>query len=152
MIAILHIGPLHSQVHLVHGTDAEVFLPMPVGALQVAQQHFRRLPPTPLEMEHAIQTVEDAVMPVAKVIPPGTELRSADAAILKVAQLEDGFGGAAGLLTLEAVERMFNRLADIVAGRPAQLDSLPMDGEFAATLLILREFMHHLQLPSLRVI
>jgi len=42
------------------------------------------------------------------------------------------------------MEQLFSRLAAIVSGRPASTDVLPTDNKFAATLLVLREVMHHL--------
>jgi hypothetical protein len=44
---------------------------------------------------------------------------------------------------------MFDRMAAISMGRPAGQDTLPAGAAFRATLLILREFMHHLQFQSI---
>jgi hypothetical protein len=42
-------------------------------------------------------------------------------------------------------------LASLVLGRPASSAGIPTNPAFAATLLILREFMHHLQFDSIRI-
>jgi hypothetical protein len=47
-------------------------------------------------------------------------------------------------LSVEVVEQMFTRLAAGVRG-------LPAGGEFSATLLILRELMHHLGFTSVLI-
>jgi hypothetical protein len=47
-------------------------------------------------------------------------------------------------LSIEQVERLFNQLAARSEGRPASQVDVPDDPGFAAALLILREFMHHL--------
>lgn len=49
------------------------------------------------------------------------------------------------------MEQTFNWLAAIVQGRPVSLDSIPTTAEFCASLLILREFMHHLNFTSINV-
>jgi hypothetical protein len=51
-------------------------------------------------------------------------------------------------MPLEVVERCFDRLAKVVQGSPAAYEGLPQDPTFAATLLILREFMHHRRFAS----
>jgi len=47
------------------------------------------------------------------------------------------------------MERVFSRLAAVVQGKPAAHEGIPDDNAFAATLLILREFMHHLGFSSI---
>ena len=54
-------------------------------------------------------------------------------------------------LSLDAVERTFDRLALVINGRPAHFEGIPGGNDFAATLLILREFMHHLQFDEIVV-
>jgi len=49
------------------------------------------------------------------------------------------------------MEKTFDRLASVSLGRPAAHEGLPDSTAFAATLLILREFMHHLKFASLTV-
>ena len=54
--------------------------------------------------------------------------------------------GASMILRLELVEQAFGRFVWKRAdNRPDPIGKFPMDRESAATLLILREFMHHLQ-------
>jgi hypothetical protein len=47
-------------------------------------------------------------------------------------------------LTLDEVEALFNRLISVSEGRPISQETLPTDARFFATMVILREFMHHL--------
>jgi len=49
------------------------------------------------------------------------------------------------------LERTFNRLTAVSLGRPASREGIPAGVAFAATLLILRKFMHHLQFSSITV-
>ena len=46
-------------------------------------------------------------------------------------------------MTIETIEQWFQRLAAASLGRPGAMQGLPAGREAAATLLILREFMHH---------
>jgi hypothetical protein len=88
--------------------------------------------------------VEDAVMPVRALLAPGSTLYTADGGIRQIA-LAAGLPAQPELrLPLEAVEHTFNRLAALSLGRPATQDTLAQDNAFAATLLILRECLHHL--------
>lgn len=51
---------------------------------------------------------------------------------------------------MEAVERLFDLLASLSLGRPASSAGIPDTPAFAARLLILREFMHHLGFAEIR--
>lgn len=123
--------------------DRPTELRLPLGAELAARRFFRHAPPTPLELEHAIEAVEDAVMPLRAQLPAGAALASRDAALWALARHAGVEGAAAVFLSLEAVERLFDRLAARAAGRPAPQDALPVDGASAARLLILREALHH---------
>ena len=59
--------------------------------------------------------------------------------------------GAANVLSLDQVERLFDLLAALSMGRPAASAGIPADPAFATTLLILRESMHHLKFDSIRL-
>jgi hypothetical protein len=50
------------------------------------------------------------------------------------------------------MEQVFGRLAAIISGRPANQDILPITNTFVATLLILREVMHHLGFMNITVL
>ena len=69
------------------------------------------------------------------------ELVTADRLLLAL----PGMGSpAAGGLTRDAVEALFQRLASRSLGTPVAVAELPLDRDLAAALLILRECMHHL--------
>ena len=46
-------------------------------------------------------------------------------------------------MSLETVEDWFQRLASASLGQPAAMQGLPAGREAAASLLVLREIMHH---------
>ena len=87
-------------------------------------------------------------MPLASVFagPPGLILQGDGASLIaKALQLS---GNAQAVLSLEEVESLFNRLVAVSQGRPATQESLPADVGVFASLLIVREFMHHLHFSS----
>jgi hypothetical protein len=156
----LHIGAQQTVVSTldtaqVLASDAPISpvasIVLELGFEHIAQAHFKRDIPTPLELEHAIQTVEDQVMRARTVVAPGTWLAGSDANLHEIVTAAHGHNVLPTVLTLEEVEHTFNRLAAVSLGRPAANEGLPAGKSFAATLLILREFMHHLQCPGLHV-
>lgn len=56
------------------------------------------------------------------------------------------------VLSLSEMESVFSRFAAIVMGMPSSMDVLPQTKEFAATLLILREIMHHLGFENIVIV
>ena len=152
----LHLGA--DQVTWAAGADAPdpaVRLCLPLGGARTARQFFRGAIPAPLELENAIAAVEDEVhiahrqlqglLPQGQVWAPW----SGDATLHGLATLAGVPPGPQRLLTLDAMERLFNRLAAVSEGRPAAHEGLPDDPAFAGTLLVLRELMHHLPFASL---
>ena len=152
----LHLGA--EQVSWAAGTDAPepaVKLYLPLGGARTARQFFRGVIPAPLERENAIAAVEDEVhiahRQLQGLLRPGQVWApwSTDAALHGLATLAGVPPGPQRVLTLDAMERLFNRLAAVSEGRPAAHEGLPEDPAFAGTLLVLRELMHHLPFASL---
>ncbi len=133
----------------------------PVGELPLGRAALaavlRRDPPTPLQIERAIDIIEDAVMPLHALAAGAHTLLVRDDALHALARQADagartGARAHAAPLELPAVERLFNRLADRAAGRPASQDGLPTDAASSAALLLVRELMHHWGLARLQVL
>ena len=152
----LHLGA--EQLTWAAGTGAPetaVRLCLPLGGAHTARQFFRGTIPTPLELENSIAAVEDEVhiahCQLQGLLPPGQVWVpwSADAALHDLATLAGVPPGPHRVLTLDAMERLFNRLAAVSEGRPAAQEGLPDDPAFAGTLLVLRELMHHLPFATL---
>lgn len=145
-VTVLHIADEYSFI--VQGTAAakpEKLWLFEIGAEKTAREFFRHNPPTAGEVENAIQVVEDEVMPLHKLLAPDSHLYTRDASIGEVAAQTVFTESGQGMTLARAdMEHVFNRLAAIISGRPASQDVLPTTNSFAATLLILREVMHHL--------
>ena len=151
-IAVLHIGEDHTVLAVGDGSGVQATLTMAIGSQRTAREFFKHAPPSPLELENAIATVEDEVTRARTLVQAGPRLTTTDAAIRAIAVLSGVAEGAQMELSIEAMERTFDRLTAMALGRPASHEGLPPDRPFAATLLILREFMHHLQFASINVI
>lgn len=151
-VTVLHIGAEHMAIATGPSDEAAAWLVLDIGAQKTARQFFRRSPPTPLEMENAIAAVEDEVIRAVPMLAPGTALLCADAVVREIALLAGLAPGDLMVMPIDAMERVFERLAAVAEGRPVAREGLPQGADFAAALLILREFMHHLRFASLTVV
>lgn len=118
-----------------------------VGPRGLAESVLRHDPPTPAELEQAIDLVEDALTGLPIALADGAWLVSADALLLALPGLDAQGPG----LARDAVEALFQRLASRSLGTPVAAADLPEGREGAAALLILRECMHHLDLGRIGV-
>lgn len=148
---MLHIGEDATAVACGDGAQPDAVLRLEIGTRKTAVRHFRHDTPTADELENAITSVEDALMPARAQFPAGALLHTMDAGIREIAH-------AAGLphqpklkLHRDSVEQTFNRMAEVAHGRPAAHDPLPPGTGFAARLLILRELMQHLDFEEIAV-
>ncbi|WP_374492915.1 hypothetical protein [Brachymonas sp.] len=160
MSALLHIGPDSTTLDFTDASAADATTPsvvarLPLG-LTVLQQQMRHAPlPTAGEVEACIAEVEDILMPRIAGWPRTGLLRSHDAEARHLAEAAAAAGHPAQplplTLSIDAVEEVFNRLADVLGGMPAARLGIPERPEFIAYLIVLRELMHHAGFVSLRV-
>ena len=160
MSALLHIGPDSTTLDFTNASAADATTPsvvarLPLG-LTVLQQQMRHAPlPTAGEVEACIAEVEDILMPRIAAWPRTGLLRSHDAEARHLAEAAAAAGHSAQplplTLSIDAVEEVFNRLADVLGGMPAARLGIPGRPEFIAYLIVLRELMHHAGFVSLRV-
>lgn len=144
----LHIGSAETSVAATHSSS----ITLQLGTQRTAAAFFRNAPPTPAELENAIMAVEDEVTRARALVAGQAELWTTDDAIRQIALLYGAPDAPEMEMSIEAVERMFDLLAAQVQGRPSASAGIPSDTGFAATLLILREFMHHLQFAAIRIL
>lgn len=151
-LAVLHIGEEQTTLAVGDSLDPPATLTMAIGAQRTAREFFKRTVPSPLELENAITTVEDEVMRARALVRARPRLYTTDPSIRTIAVLSGVTEGAAMELSIDALERTFDRLTSVALGRPASHEGLPDDKAFAATLLILRELMHHLQFAAIHYV
>jgi len=135
----LHLGAESSHVN--HHALA-------LGYASLARQWMRHTPPTPLDIEHAIEQTEDVVMPLAAKLARTEQLllRGEGAALIL-----QGVGAKPDETlrwSLEELEDIFNRIAMVSEGRPSSHENLPTTPEFYAAMAILRECIHHLRVSE----
>ena len=160
---VLHLGSQYTV--LAAGADSQtpsLVLTLALGDERTARDFLRGAVPTPLELETAIAVVEDEVHAAHRHYreaapdsarqgaPPAPW--SADAGLHEIATLAGIAAGPVRVLPLDAVERVFNRLAAVAQGRPAAHEGLPEDPAFAARLLVLRELMHHMPFAAVTLL
>ena len=134
----LHLGA--DTLWLVREGDAQGAdsMSLDLGTDSTARLFFRSDLPLPVELERAIDHVEDELMRALAWTGGSATLATDHSLVRGLAQTETS-------LSLESVEALFQRLASGALGNPSALKGLPAGREAAATLLILRELMHHLK-------
>lgn len=153
----LHLGDEASALALGQAPLPERVIAMDLGLVTLARRFFATERPGELAIETAIAEVEDLIMPLRQALPPESQLVSTDPAVAELAQ-QAGLSLTEGPADLDrdTVEALFNRWAALALGRPASQDALPIGGpvagRFAATLLVLREWLHHLPQATLTVL
>jgi exopolyphosphatase/pppGpp-phosphohydrolase len=150
-ITVLQIGEEQTAIAFGENAEPEAVLVFAIGSNRTAVDFFKHTPPTPGEMETAIMVVEDEVTRARKLLTGHSRLFTRDVSIRQLALIAGVSDKPEMILSLEAVERTFDLLASLVLGRPASSAGIPTHPEFAATLLILREFMHHLKFDSISI-
>jgi len=111
-----------------------------VGVDDLAVAIFKHDPPTPTELERAIDVVEDALMLSRITSGNRGNLVTRSAALRGLPGLQD----EGEFLTRAEVEALFQRMASASLGNPGAMKDLPGTRPSCAALLILRECMHHL--------
>lgn len=151
-ITVISIGP--EKTHLVcgKGDTAAASISLDIGAQKTSTDYFKHRPPTPGEMEVAIMAVEDEIARAPAALLAGSNLFTTDVAVREIARLAGLQDQPTMHLRIAEVERTFDRLVSVMQGQPVASAGLPDNPEFSATLLILREFMHHLGFASAKIV
>lgn len=136
-MTLLHLGGEHVVMLAGHGDESETVQQIDLGAARIARDYFRHDPPSAQDIERAIDFVEDEIMRLGKVTVVATKLWSTSDALQAWAAV------SGPTMAIDTIEQWFQRLAAASLGQPGAVQGLPAGREAAATLLILREFMHH---------
>lgn len=165
-VALLDVGDSACYLLLSEGSTGH---PMPVvhymhlGLHLLTQRTFKKEMPSLGQLETGIMVVEDAVMPLARLVPPSSVLATRDPLLLEIARQAAGDpdlgllppapDSAPPAVTREAIEALFDRLVAQSSRNYGNVDQdLPDRPRWAAALLILREAMHHWQFSHLRLL
>lgn len=122
-----------------------------IGVASIAHRCFKHEPPSALEVEYAIEEIENKLETWYHLAGQVLPLHTQDSQILDIASLTAIPLQAKTALSRDVVEHTFGRLVAVIQGRPTSMEGLPIDRQFAARLLILREFMHHMKCESITI-
>ena len=151
-VTLLHIGAEATEIVTGNDLKPEAVLALNIGSDKTARDHFKRnLLPTPVELENAIATIEDEVARARTIMTRRSTLFTTDDAVRQIALIAGVSECKDICLSLDAVEQTFGRLVSVSLGRSPVSNRIPQNAGFAASLLILREFMHHMQFTSINV-
>jgi exopolyphosphatase/pppGpp-phosphohydrolase len=145
----LDIGDRETGVVMRSGEVEEVHLALLPGAQRLADETLRHEPPRTVELESAIDVVEDQLTAAVGVVPTASSLVLLGPLARQLAQVSGCAEGGASTVSIETVEGLFQRIASESLGNPAARRGLPAGNVFVAGVLILREFMHHLGFESI---
>lgn len=148
-ITVLHIG--QQQTEIIYDLNHEQSLILQIGTQSLTEQYFHQGNVTPLAIENAIVVIEDQIMTIPHQLLAGSSLFTFDERVRDIAKLAGIAESTMMVLDIDSLEWCFNHFADVISGYPAILEGLPTEPEFAATLLILREWMHHLHFTHIIV-
>lgn len=163
-IAMLDVGNKRSRLMVSEdesGHPQPVFHHMLLGMDLLAKRTFKNRLPTEAQLEQGIMLVEDAVMPIARLIPHSNIFVTRDPCLLDVAKHALGVSdlqsawqtsGRLPVLNREAIESQFDLLVRQAAHPSTPLGEIPQSPRWAAALLILREILHHWQLGAVRLL
>lgn len=149
---LLRIGEHGTEVVSGFGETPDTVLTLALGSARTAAAFLRHDPPTPGELESAIDAVEDELMGARTVPSEHAVLVTTDAALRQLADIAGQPAAGGRALALDAVESLFQRLASATLGHPGALRGMPSGSAAASVLLILREFMHHLGHAAITVV
>lgn len=113
--------------------------------LNVIAQTLHALPPTELAWETAIMRIEDAISPLKPRLPKDELLKVIGAQDLRSLAFEQDDNG--DYILAEILEKAFAVLAGYRSLR--DLPAMPNDLAFYAKVLLLREWVHHLDFDKL---
>lgn len=114
------------------------------GSIAVVRSGLAQSPLREGPLELAIAQVEDLIMPMLRTLPRAATLEVLGTELASVmGLLAPGAGGGTGAVRIEAVEHLFNQLADHAAGSAVAWRHPVPAASVALGLLVLREVMHH---------
>ena len=117
------------------------------------EKHF--FPPgqlNPVLLERAIEWVEDSIQAAHPAWPKGAKLFTSEADLQTLASVAGVAQGEQRVLHVDAVEQSFSRLVMQAMGQIPHQEALPDSARFFASVVFVRELMHHLHFPQIWVL
>ncbi|HVO47818.1 MAG TPA: hypothetical protein VMT29_15960 [Steroidobacteraceae bacterium] len=115
---VLHIGAETTGMAIGDGSEPQAILVLSIGSSKTARDHSQRVPPAPVELEHAIAPVEDELARARPTLTGRSSLLTTDEAVREIAQLVELAAGTE--VGLGKIDSMLIELAP--SGRSANKD------------------------------
>ena len=152
-IVVLHLDDDRFMLAWGTGNEPAQLSLLPLGLQALTHRLLPQGHLSEVAIEQTIAEVEDILMPWHGKLPAFALLFTTDTVVAELACWAGMPAKAeAWRLTQETVEHLFNRWVARAQGRPASQDELPITGRFSATLLVLREWLHHLGFEDITVL
>ncbi len=114
-----------------------------IGSLPRLLDILTHEPATESELESAIAEIEDMLTPAIRSLPKPGNLVISSPELREVVKVVGRRTDENVRLDISTVEDVFSRLAAVAYGTTATLLGISEHRRFAATVLVLRELMHH---------
>ena len=124
---------------------------MDMGYVAMGERFFPNSRLDAPQLERAIEWTEDRIQAAKIPVPEGAQLFTRDADLHALAKAS-GMDANSPVLHVDAVEQTFSRLVMQSMGQAAPQDSLPDTARFFATVVFVRELMHHLHFPQIHLL
>lgn len=151
-VSLLHVDAAVTPIVTFDRNNDMVIVELDAGYETLSSRFFHHTPPTPDEVEYAINLVEDELTAAFRVIRPGSILVTRDPFVRTIADFAGLDSSAGFILSRAASEEVFTRFARLSMGAFTEMDTTLIDGAFYAKLLILREVLHHLEFSDVRAV
>ncbi|MGB5331381.1 MAG: hypothetical protein WBM80_08710 [Woeseiaceae bacterium] len=148
-ITRLRIGSRHTSLKPEGHADASAAVRLDIGFESTAKEFLKHSPPTPGELELAIYAIEDELATARKKIPTESILVTSDRPILGLLEIAGVDAADEQIFHLELFEQMYQSLVAVSQGAMPPRIEAELSPEYAATVLIIRELMHHLSFPAI---
>ena len=148
----LDIGAAETTAVLSRPDGREERWRLPIGLVTLWPMPVSKQGPSALAIEHAIQTVEDAIQPLAGHMSAGARLVVAADATAPLQRAGAIWGLAHEAIALSQIEREYQLLAARSVGAPSATGSGFDDPAGDALVLILRECLHHQRLDAVHLL
>jgi len=107
---------------------------------------------SPINLERAIEWVEDQIQTIHPHWPKGAKLFTNEDDVHTLATAAGLSEGEQRVLQVDAVEQTFSRLVLQATGQAPVQEALPDSARFFASVVFVRELMHHLHFPQILLV
>ncbi len=145
---LLTLSP--SQAHFHDTQNGTLIGTIEAGPQAITDQHFASGALSPIALERAIEWTEDRIQAARLQVPAGARLVTHAPEIRHLAEIA-GLQGSTLNLRVDAVEQLFSRLVLQAFGQASPQDTLPYIPRVFASVVMLREMLHHLHFDGITI-